>query len=681
MTTTTRSAEDRATYEALCREILEHDRRYYVENQSTISDHEYDRRRAHLVALEQQHPDWLVPWSPTQRIGHTPLSSFPKVVRERPMLSLDNTYDEAEVRAFHERAVKGLEGVVPVYVVEPKIDGISIELRYENGVFVRGATRGDGTIGEDVTQNLRTIRTLPLQLTEPVTIDVRGEVYMDRADFDRTNGARVAAGEEAWKNPRNATGGGLKLLDPREAAQRPMRLFIYEVVGDARTKSHWELLAWLRHLGFSVPPESERVGGLDELVKSIDQWATRRLQLSYPVDGLVVKIDDVAQRAALGTTARAPRWAIAYKFAAEQAPTKLRMVEVMVGRTGAITPLGHFDPVELSGTTVKRASFFNWNQIRRLDVAVGDTVLIEKAGEIIPYVLTVLERGADREPVTEPTVCPSCQTELIREEGQVALLCPNIFGCPVQRARSIEFFCKRDAMNIENLGPKLVEQMCERGLVADVADLYDVTVEQLVELERVGEKSAQNVVGAIQKSKETATLSRLLTGLGMPGIGEVWAQAIAQTFRTFEALLAVTPDELFAKLLAVHGFGDERASAVRDFFADARHRAVLDKLVARGVSPSEPIVVREGPLGGLRFCITGTLSKPRGEVQADIEAAGGVFDKSVKKGTNYLVAGADVGAAKLKDAEKKGTRVIDEEQLGQLLRGETLAPPSTESDA
>lgn len=668
MTTT----KTRSEYEALCRELLEHDRLYYVENRPSLSDHEYDRRRRLLVDTEAAHPDWVVAWSPSQRIGHAPLSSFTKIVRQTPMLSLDNTYDEAELRAFHERAVKGLEGEQPTYVVEPKIDGISIALEYVDGAFVRGATRGDGTIGEDVTQNLKTIRSLPLQLAEPVTIEVRGEVYMDRADFDRVNGARVAAGEEAWKNPRNATGGGLKLLDPREAAQRPMRVFLYEVVGETPTRSHWELLQWLRKLGFAVPTESSQVASLDELVKLVDQWATRRLTLPYPVDGLVIKVDDVGQRRRLGATSRAPRWAIAYKFPAEQAPTKLRMVEVNVGRTGAITPLGHFDPVELAGTTVKRASFFNWNQIRRLDVAVGDTVLIEKAGEIIPYVLTVLERGADRTPIEEPTACPSCGTALVREEGQVALLCPNVFGCPVQRARSIEFFCKRDAMNIENLGPKLVEQLAERGLVADVADLYDLTVDQLVELDRVGEKSAQNVVEGIQRSKQTATLSRLLTGLGMPGIGEVWAQAIAQTYGTFAALLAATPDEIHARLLTVHGFGDERANLVRDFFADPRHRVVLDKLAARGVSPSEPVIVREGPLAGKRFCITGTLSRPRGEVQELIERAGGTYDKSVKKGTDYLVVGADVGAAKLKDAEKKGTRVIDEAALARLLAGDAI---------
>jgi DNA ligase (NAD+) len=664
--------EARADYERLCREILEHDRRYYVENNPSIADVEYDRLFTRLRQLEAEHADWVVPWSPTQRVGHQPLSAFPKVERAVPMLSLDNTYDEKELTAFHERVKRGLGGVEPAYVVEPKIDGISIELTYVEGRFVLGATRGDGSIGEDVTANLRTIRALPLQLTQPKSVLVRGEVYMDRAAFEKLNTERVAAGEEPWKNPRNSTGGSLKLLDPREAAKRPMKLLTYEVVGDGPAKTHFELLDWMKRLGFPVSTDIGRVASLAELLAAVEGWAERKLTLPYAVDGVVIKVDRIAERRELGATARAPRWAIAYKFPAEQATTRLVEVEWNVGRTGAITPLGHFDPVELGGTTVKRASFFNANQIKRLDVAVGDRVLIEKAGEIIPYVITVVERGAAREPVVEPTRCPSCGTGLVRQEGQVALYCPNTFGCPVQRARSIEFFCKRDAMNMENLGPALVSQLVERGLVADVADLYDLTVEKLVDLERMGEKSAENVVRAIAASREKATLSRLLIGLGMPGIGEVWARAVAERYGDLASLMAAAPDEIHAALVELHGFGEERARAVAEFFAESRHRAVLGKLMARGVSPREPKIVRTGPLAGVRVCVTGTLSRPRGEIQADIEAAGGTFDKTVKKGTTYLVAGADVGATKLKDAQKKGTRVIDEDALARLVRGETV---------
>ena len=666
----------RADYEQLCRELLEHDRRYYVDAQPTISDAEYDRQFARCRAIEAEHPDWLVPWSPTQRVGHTPVSSFPKVTREQPMLSLDNTYDEAELTAFHERVVRGLHDGQPAYVVEPKIDGVSIELTYEDGRFTLGATRGDGVIGEDVTQNLRTIRALPLVLREPVSVRVRGEVYMDRAAFEKVNAERVRAGEEPWKNPRNSTAGSLKLQDARLAARRPMKLLTYEVVGAQGAtmpgKTHFELLDWMKRIGLPVSPDVGRVEALPELLEAVKGWADRRMSLSYAVDGVVIKVDQIAQRRELGATARAPRWAIAYKFPAEQAVTRLVKIEWNVGRTGNITPLGHFDPVELAGTTVKRASFFNANQIKRLDVAVNDRVLIEKAGEIIPYVITVMERANDRVPVREPSLCPSCDTPLERDEGLVALYCPNTFGCPVQRARSIEFFCKRDAMNIENLGPALVGQLVDTGLVKDVADLYDLTVEKLVDLERMGQKSAENVVKAIDQSRRAATLSRLLTGLGMPGIGEVWALQIARKYLTLAALMDASenPDALQEALYGIHGFGDERARAVADFFREPRHLEVLRKLMQRGVSPSEPQPVRKGPLAGQHVCVTGTLSKPRSDVQAAIENAGGVFDKSVKKGTHYLVAGADVGATKLKDAQKKGVKVIDEAQLERLLAGE-----------
>ena len=669
--------DDRQTYEALCRELLEHDRRYYVDNNPTIADVEYDRLFARLRAFEAAHPDQIVPWSPTQRVGVTPSSTFPKFVRDVPMLSLDNTYDEAELTAFHERVIKGLGGEQPAYVVEPKIDGISMELKYVEGHFRLGATRGDGTIGEDVTQNLRTIRALPLILTQPVTIDVRGEVYMDRAAFEKMNAVRVTKGEEPWKNPRNSTGGSLKLMDPREAAKRPMKLYTYEVVGDGSGKTHFELLDWMKKLGLPVSTDIDRVESLPALVAAVNGWAARKMTLPYAVDGVVIKVDRIAQRRELGATSRAPRWAIAYKFAAEQATTRLVALDWNVGRTGAITPLGHFEPVELGGTTVKRASFFNANQIKRLDVAINDRVLIEKAGEIIPYVITVMERATDRQPIVEPTDCPSCGSKLVREEGQVALLCVNRFGCPVQRARSIEFFAKRDAMNIENLGPSTVYQLCDKGLISDVADLYDLTVEQLVELERMGQKSAENVVQNIAKSKQTATLTRLLIGLGMPGIGEVWARAVAERYRELPPLMAAAASgELHAALLALHGFGDERAREIVDFLAEPRNREVLEKLIARGVSPIEPVVERSGPLAGIRICVTGTLSRPRSEIQAAIEAAGGTFEKSVKKGTHYLVAGADVGATKLKDAQKKGTQVIDEPALAHLLSGTPPPPPT-----
>jgi DNA ligase (NAD+) len=659
-------------YEALAREIQAHDRRYYVENNPIIADVEYDKLYKQLEAIEAEHPEWVLDWSPTRRVGSDLSTGFPKIERKVPMLSLDNTYDEAELTAFHERVCRGLHNEAPAYVIEPKIDGVSIELKYKDGAFLLGATRGDGVIGEDVTPNLRTIHALPLMLAEPVTCDVRGEVYMEKQAFANLNAERVAAGEEPWKNPRNSTAGALKLLDPRESARRPMKLLTYEVVGEQHGRTHFELLAWMKSLGLPVSSDVARVTSLAELIAFVQSWQHgRRLELPYATDGLVVKVDAIGQRRLLGATARAPRWAIAYKFPAEQATSRLIAIEHNVGRTGNITPLGHFDPVELSGTTVKRASFFNYNQIKRLDVAVGDRVLLEKAGEIIPYVITVVERGPVdvRVPIEEPNHCPSCGTKLERLEGFVALFCPNRFGCPVQRARSIEFFCKRDAMNMENFGPSLVTQLVDTGLVADVADLFDLTVEKLVELERMGQKSAENVINAVALAREKATLTRLLVGLGMPKIGEVWAHEVAVRFGDLQTLMATSPEAIFNALMEVHGFGEERARAVSEFFADARHRAVLEKLMARGVSPAEPKpAAHDGPLGGVRICVTGTLTRPRSDIQAAIEAAGGIFEKSVKKGTTYLVAGAHVGQAKTAAAEKRGVRVIDEQALESMLQ-------------
>jgi DNA ligase (NAD+) len=671
----------REEYEALARQIQTHDKHYYVDNSPIIADGEYDRLYARLNEIEAAQPDWVVPWSPSKRVGSDLTSGFPKIERKVPMLSLDNTYDEAELTAFHERVVKGLDGEQPAYVVEPKIDGVSIELKYSDGKFQLGATRGDGSVGEDVTPNLRTIHALPLILAEPVTVDVRGEVYMEREQFAKLNAERLAAGDEPWKNPRNSTAGALKLLDPRMAAARPMKLFTYEVVGESKGRTHLQLLEWMKSLGLPVSADVKRVTSLAELLAYVPHFLHEvKAKLAYATDGLVVKVDSVSQRRLLGATSRAPRWAIAYKFPAEQATSTLLKIEHNVGRTGAVTPLGYFEPIELSGTTVKRATFFNYHQIRRLDVAVGDRVLLEKAGEIIPYVISVVERGADRAPIVEPVDCPSCGAPLSREEGQVALRCTNSFACPEQRARAIEFFCKRDAMNLENLGPSLVQQLVDSGLVADVADLFDLTVEKLIGLERVGQKSAENVVAAIAQAKAKATLTRLLIGLGMPKIGEKWAHDIAVHFGDLTTLMTASPTELQTALIKLHGFGDERARAVSEFFADERHRALLQKLIARGVSPSEPKLERTGPLSGVRICVTGTLARPRSDVQSDIEAAGGIFDKSVKKGTTYLVVGGDVGATKLKDAQKKGVHVIDEEGLAKLLRGEAIAPaPATET--
>jgi DNA ligase (NAD+) len=669
-------AGDRARYGALVRELGEHDRRYYVELAPTIPDVEYDRLYRELRELEAAHPDWIDPNSPTQRVAPMPISAFPKVVRDVPMLSLDNTYSLTELQAFYDRVIKGLHGETPRFMVEPKIDGISIELQYVEGRFVQGATRGDGRVGEDITVNLRTLRSLPLTLAEPVTVTVRGEVYMDKRDFAAINEEREQAGEELWKNARNFTGGSLKLLDPRECARRPLKALLYELVaGESFRPLHSESLLWLRALGFPTSPDVALADDGEALAAAVSAWADRKNKLAYEADGLVVKVDSFAQRRLLGFTAKFPRWAIAYKFPANQATTRLLGIEVNVGRTGAVTPVAELTPVELSGTTVKRASLFNWDEVRRLDARIGDQVVVEKAGEIIPQVIEVLvaqRTGAETE-IPIPERCPSCSSTLVRREGEVALRCENR-ACPAQRWRALQFFCGRGAMNIEGIGEVLAEELVSKGIVTDAADLFDLTVEKLLgRVERMAQKSAENLTAAIRRAKETATLSRLLIGLGIPHVGVVAARVVAARFVSFDALLAAAAtegaQELATQVAAIDGVGPVIAEAMRAYVSDPDQARLLARLRERGVAPTEPVarLATTGVLAGKKVCVTGKLSRPRSEIQAEIEAAGGQFVTSVGKSTDILVAGADVGKAKLDAARKLGTQIVDEAELAKIL--------------
>jgi DNA ligase (NAD+) len=660
-----------AEYLALVDELSEHDRRYYVEAAPTISDVEYDRLLAGLRRIEVEHPDWVVAWSPTRRVAPAPVSSFPKVVRPVPMLSLDNTYDEAELRAFHDRVVRGLGGE-PVYAVEPKIDGVSIELTYAAGTLAFGATRGDGTTGEDVTANLRTVSGVALRLREPVDITVRGEVYMTKADFAAINAARDAAGEEPYKNPRNLTAGTIKQLDPREAARRPMRTIVYDVVdGERWCPSHLEALALVRRLGLPTSDHNARAAGWDALWAAVQSWQDRRDALPYEVDGLVIKVDGFAQRGELGSTAKFPRWAIAYKFPARQVTTRVIELEVNVGRTGAITPVAILEPVEVSGTTVQRVSLHNFDQVARLGIGDRDRVLIEKAGEIIPQVLGVTE-PSDRPRWAPPARCPSCDSELEKVEGKVMLLCPNRIACPAQRQAAIEFFAGRGLMNIDGLGEKVVAQLLDTGLIRDVADLFTLRVDDLVGLDRFAETSARNLIAAIDRARGAATCSRLLAALGIPHVGGVVARPIAARYGRLSAMVAAAhaadTDAFVAQLTEIEGIGEVIARAVDRFCRDDHARAVVAKLVAAGVDPEEPRAAEvTGPLAGKMLVITGTLSRPRGEVQKLIEAAGGKVAGAVSKKTHYLVAGGDVGRSKLDAAARHGVEVIDEDALARLL--------------
>lgn len=663
-------------YHALANELLEHDRRYYTEANPTISDVEYDEMTRRLRAFEEANPAEIVDWSPTRKVGHQPASSFPKVERPVAMLSLDNTYGEDDLRAFFDRVVKGLDGEVPVFSIEPKIDGFGIELTYKKGLLTLGATRGDGRIGEDVTPNVRVVHGVTGKLREPLDIVVRGEIYMTKREFLAINEERDALGEETFKNPRNLAAGSIKLLDPKEVARRPMRTILYEVVdGERYAPGHLASLALVKKLGLPVSADNSRATSWEELHQQIVEWRDRRDALEYEVDGLVVKVDSFAQRVTLGTTSKFPRWAIAYKFPARQVTTLVRELELNVGRTGAITPVAILEPVQLSGTTVSRASLHNWDQVGRLGLGVGDRVLLEKAGEIIPQVLGVTEAGSG-ERFTAPSECPSCHTALIREEGKVVLICPNRLGCPDQLHAAIEFFGSRGQMNIDGLGEKLVTQLIAARLVGDVADIFDLTAEPLEKLERFGKLSAQNLVAAIATAKKAATFSRLLSALGIAHVGGVVAKLIAARYRTLSALRASagskTSEALVAELCEIEGIGEIIAIAVDRFLRDPHAIVVLDKLAARGVDPQEQVAERptEGPLVGKTLVVTGTLTQPRADVQKRIEAAGGKIVGSVSKKTSYLVAGADTGKTKLEAAEKHGVPVLDEAALEKLLGGE-----------
>ena len=665
---------ERDDYLKLVDEMTEHDRRYYVDTQPTISDYEYDQLNARLRAAEAAHPAWVVPWSPSQRAGHAPVSDFPKVVRPVAMLSLDNTYGEDDLRAFYDRLVKGLDGDDPVLAVEPKIDGFSIELTYQRGLLTLAATRGDGRIGEDVTPNAKLVRGVALRLREEVEIVVRGEIYMTKAEFAAINEERMQRGEEPFKNPRNTAAGSIKQMDPAEVKKRPMRTILYEVVeGERYASGHLASLELVQRLGLPVSAHNTRAHGWDELLACVHSWQDRRDELPYELDGLVIKVDDFATRSALGTTAKFPRWAIAYKFPARQVTTILLDIETYVGRTGTVTPVARLEPVDVSGTTVSRASVHNWDQVARLGLAKGCRVLIEKAGEIIPQILSVTETGAG--PAFEPpAACPSCHHALERGEGRVALVCPNRLGCPAQQLAAIEFFASRDQLNIDGLGEKVVAQLALAGLVHDVADLFTLEAARIAQLDRFAKQSAANLVTSIEKAKQGVTFARLLSALGIPNVGGVIARPIAEKYGTLSALRAAAaakePAAFVEELCEIDGVGETIAVNVDKFLRDPNAAVVLDKLIARGIDPVQAAAATvDGPLSGMTVVVTGTLSAPRSDVQRRIEAAGGKVSGSVSKKTAYLVAGADTGKSKLEAAQKHGVKVISEEDLDKLLSG------------
>ncbi|MEX1142977.1 MAG: NAD-dependent DNA ligase LigA [Thermoleophilaceae bacterium] len=671
------SAGPEARAAELRRLIEFHNRLYYVRDAPEIGDAEYDALMDELRAIEAQRPELRTPDSPTQRVGAAPLVRFEPAPHLQPMLSLANARSEEELRAWLERSERflereGVEAREIRFVTEPKIDGLAISLLYRDGVLVRGATRGDGEIGEDVTQNLRTVKAVPLGVEgAPAVLEVRGEVYLPRSAFARLNEERAAAGLPTFANPRNSAAGSIRQLDPALAAARPLSIWCYSI-GAAEGiafDSHLEALEWLRDHGFPTSPEVERHDTLDQVVANCRAWEERRERLDYEIDGVVVKVDDLDLQRRLGVVGREPRGAIAWKFPPMTTTTTLRRIAWNVGRTGHMVPFAELEPVQVSGVTVKLATLHNEEDIVRKDVRPGDEVIVTRAGDVIPRVVSPTPQAQareDRAPVPgPPEKCPACKTKTVKPEGSAWSICPNRTGCPGQLFQGVKQFVSRGAMDIEGLGEERVGQFLRDGVVDGIAGVYDLTAERLEQLEGFGETSARNLVEAIERSKRQP-FQRVLFGLGMPGIGGVNARALARHFRTIDALLEATPEEI----AAVPGMGPILAQQIAETLSEPEMRSLIERLREHGLTLAE-----EGPapgegsglLAGKTLVLTGTLpSLTREDAAARIEAAGGKVTGSVSKKTDFVVAGADPGT-KLAKAEKVGTEVIDEAGLLDLL--------------
>jgi DNA ligase (NAD+) len=647
----------------LVAEIRRLDRAYYEEAAPLIGDQEYDQLYRELLDLEREHPELLTADSPSQRVGGEPLAHFTSARHSQPMQSLDNTYSASELEAFVDRIQKTLEGEKLRFVVEPKIDGVAVSLRYEEGKFVQGLTRGDGEKGDVITANLQTIKNLPLEIgLKASVLEVRGEVYYPRSAFDKLNRQRAAAGEAVFANPRNAAAGTLKQLDSRLVAKRPLQIVLYgpgELRGvDCDSQEEW--LHLLKKTGLPVPEKTWSCGTKSELLGAVEELDTQRRNFAYATDGAVVKLNQWRLRGALGATSKAPRWAIAYKYSAEKAVTTLEHVTFQVGRTGAITPVAELKPVLLAGTTVSRATLHNFEEIKRKDIRLGDHVNIEKAGEVIPAVLgAVLEARTGREKQIEPPrECPACATALVWDG--IFLRCPNI-SCPAQTQRRLQHFAQRGAMDIDGMGESLVEQLVAANLAKDPGDLYRLTLEQLSGLERMAEKSAQNVIAGIEASKK-ADLWRLMFGLGILHVGAGSARSLANHFGTLDKLAHATEEEL----RGIHDIGEVVARSVVSWFAKEENRDLLARLREAGVNPKAQQAAAANPrFTGKTFVITGTLSEPREAIAERIRLADGKVASSVSKKTDYLVAGENAGS-KLETAVRLGVAVLSEADFAKL---------------
>jgi DNA ligase (NAD+) len=649
-----------------------HNYKYYVLNDPEISDREYDQLMDSLIRLEKEHPELVTPDSPSQRVGGEPVRDFPTVTHEVPMLSLANTYSQEELEAFEQRLQNALPDESFEYVAELKFDGIAVSLTYENGLLVRGATRGDGERGDEITANIRTVRSIPLRLFEkkgsPKNIEVRGEVFMPKKGFQKLNKVQESRGEKLFANPRNATAGSLKLQDPRTVAQRPLDFSAYFIrslnENDSAFQTHLESLHLLRDLGLPVSRSVRLCRSMWEVIDFCIEWEEKRDELPYEIDGVVIKVNSLDQQKRLGATAKSPRWAVAFKFKARQATTVLSAIHLQVGRTGTVTPVAILEPVPLAGSTISRATLHNEDEIRRKDIREGDTVLIEKGGDVIPKVVKVIEekRPKDSRPFQMPVTCPVCHSPLVRQEDEAAIRCDNI-ACPAQVHRRIEHFASRGAMDIEGLGEALVLQLVDSNLISDFGDIYSLKKEDVADLERMGEKSAQNLIEAIQKSR-TQPLDRVIFALGIRYVGAGVAVILADEFGSIDALKAAS----FVQLEQIEGIGPVIAESVIQFFQQARNVEILDKLQKAGVRMEEArIRNRGGVLSGKTVVLTGALGRFTRDAAADlIESEGGKVTSSVSVKTDYVLVGENPGS-KYRKALDLGIEILDEDTFVSLL--------------
>jgi len=653
----------------LCEEIEKHNRLYYQEAKPEISDKEYDKLLKELVDLEKKHPELANANSPTQRVGGAPIDGFVTLKHRLPMLSIDNTYSPSELKEFDKKVCKGLGNAKPSYMVELKIDGVAISLIYENGILTAGVTRGDGEKGDDVTQNLKTVGGVPLKLNTknpPALLEVRGEVYMARANFARLNEQRVKEGLDKFANPRNSTAGSLKLLDPKLCAARKLSLFAYAIgaMEGIQVKSQTETLKLLHDFGFPVNSNATQLDSIEEVVAHCESWNDKRHDLPYDTDGMVIKVNDLAQREKLGITTKSPRWVVAYKFAAEQALTRLLNIELQVGRQGTLTPVAHLDPVQLAGTTVARASLHNDDNLKTKDIRVGDMVVVEKAGEIIPYIVRSepsLRTGKEK-PFVFPKVCPVCGADVVKDAKGAFYRCTGT-DCVAQLKRRVRSYAARNAMDIENLGEEIIEQLVDTGLVKTLADIYKLGLNQLANLERMGEQSSRNLLDGIAASKSRG-LARLLTGLGLRHVGENVADVLARKFISMKAFAQANEDEL----AAIEGIGPERAASIRGWFANTTNQELIESLEKAGIKMDESVsvVAASSALAGKSIVVTGTLLKyGREEIERRLRDLGAKASGSVSKKTDFLLAGEKAGS-KLEKARELGVRIITEEEFEKL---------------